>query len=331
VNSLLMKVIYIWKCFPDCILKIFKVFLPWAPEGLEHYPFRSAEKAFEPWEVPVCGNYADQIVTPTICFCFLFFASPYTHKVFFGMLTWSAFEYIFFRYMHLRYHKSCTYTTSRLDTFSNFLWGVPLSVIASACSQWGFRAGVIGHGLRLYQKTLCNCGVFMASLILWVAAYHFLVDPFGVEETADKDQDMTVEELSAETVYTWFNVNTPFALKCKYYWKDKEGKDIESRRKGHPIACGVDENQVRFFEVGKEGLFLPPDRYKLVHKLPPDFMEFETWFEALLRIMDRVARACNCKTDRSSSGREVTTRSEEELEIGLLGDSTAVSSGGLRE
>jgi len=311
-----MKVIYVWKCFPECILKIFKVFLPWAPPGLDYYPVRSAEKAFEPWEVPICGNYADQIVTPTICFLFLFFVSPYTHKVFLGMFLWAVFEYFYFRYMHLRYHKTCFYTTSRLDSFNNFMWGAPLSVIAAACCHWGFRSERLGADWSPYFKVMSYFLVSSASFILWCICYRVVVNPFHVVDSDDEQQTRTVEELSTETVYTWFNCNTPFVLKCKYYFQDKEGKDLDSRLRGHPIACGEDPSQVRFFEVGKQGLFAKPERQKLVLKLENDFMEFETWFEKMLDFMDVLARTGRCDLERKSTRAVTSTPSD--FEMGLL-------------
>ncbi|CAE8581560.1 unnamed protein product, partial [Polarella glacialis] len=38
VNSLLMKIIYVWRCFPEFVLQILKVFLPFAPASLTVYP-----------------------------------------------------------------------------------------------------------------------------------------------------------------------------------------------------------------------------------------------------------------------------------------------------
>jgi len=296
-----MKMIYIWRALPDCLLKVLKLFLPWAPPTLEHLPFRSAEKAFEPWEVAICGNYADQIVTPTICFCFLFFLSPQTPTVFLGMLLWAAFEYIYFRYMHLRYCKACFYTTSRLDSFNNFLWGLPLSVIASAWCLWALRSEriAVGWGATAKLALLFLAGV--ASLLLWLVSYKLLVDPFNVADVAEEHPEKTVLELSRETVYTWFNCNAPFVLKCKYFFQDEQGNCLQDRLDGHPIACGEVATQVRFFEIGKQGLFAKPDRYNLAVLPDHSGLEFETWFEKVLHIFDVVASSCRCGRSRKST------------------------------
>uniref|UniRef100_A0A7S4RBT7 CSC1/OSCA1-like cytosolic domain-containing protein n=1 Tax=Alexandrium monilatum TaxID=311494 RepID=A0A7S4RBT7_9DINO len=285
-NSFLMKLIYVWSCLPQCLLKVLKVFLPWAPPGLEHYPFRSAEKAFEPAEVSISGNYADQIVTPTVCFSMLFFLSPFVWRAFLGMLLWSIFEYCYFRWLHLRFCKVCYYTTHRLDCFANFLWGMPLSVVAAACCHWGLRAQVFAVGWPFWAKLLLVVATFLTSAGLWLLCYRFIVNPLQDQDADEWNHSKTVEELSCETVYSWLNCNPPYVLKCKYYFQDEKGADIPARRKGHPLACGEDPEEVRFFEIGKQYLFLKPERQALVYKGGvTDPLEFETYFEAVLAVM----------------------------------------------
>jgi len=67
---------------------------------------------------------------------------------------------------------------------------------------------------------------------------------------------------------------------------NSEDLSCESRaRGGHPLACGEDSRQVRFFQVGKEYLFVRPERQHLVHKNLVDSMEFETYLEYMLRVI----------------------------------------------
>jgi len=300
VNTLLMKIIYVWQCLPTCLLRAIKIFLPYAPEDVDFLPFRSAEKAFEPWEVAICGNYADHIVTPSICFFFLFFCSPYVYKAFLGMLLWALFECIFFRYMHLRYCKCCFYTTNRLDTFSNFLWGIPVSVIAAACCHWAFKSGRLPASLHSGVKLAVLFGVFFASWALYAGCYQLLIQPWVERDAVEDNLEVPIEDLKKETVYSWFNCNPVYVLKCKYFFQDKDGKDLPDRRKGHPLACGEDSSQVRFFEIGRQHLFIKPERQRLVHVHENDITEFETWFELVVRLFGLLADPLGRKAAREA-------------------------------
>jgi len=60
-------------------------------------------------------------------------------------------------------------------------------------------------------------------------------------------------------------------------------------RGGHPLACGEDDRQVRFFQVGKEYLFVRPQRQSLVERDLVSILEFETYIELVLRILGTFA------------------------------------------
>ncbi|CAK0789877.1 unnamed protein product [Prorocentrum cordatum] len=67
-NQALAKVLYVWKCLPDCILRVLVKILPYSPGSIDHWPFRNAEKLASPWQMPITGDFADIVVIPTLCF-----------------------------------------------------------------------------------------------------------------------------------------------------------------------------------------------------------------------------------------------------------------------
>uniref|UniRef100_A0A7S2MW23 C2 domain-containing protein n=1 Tax=Zooxanthella nutricula TaxID=1333877 RepID=A0A7S2MW23_9DINO len=215
-NTILMKTIYVWRCLPDSMLNTLKVFLPWAPESLERYPFRRAERGFEPMEIGISWDYTASIVNPTVCFTMLFFVSHYVWHTFLMMFLWTCFYYCFCRYQHLRFCKACYYTSNCLDTTVNFLWGVPLSVVAAAWCAWGLRSGQLAAGATVEQKFALVAASFFGSAGLWVLAYRGLLDPYR-QRDAEELKDATFDTVKADTLYTWFNCNPVYVLKSEYY------------------------------------------------------------------------------------------------------------------
>mmetsp|Transcript_30165 Transcript_30165/g.76626 ORF Transcript_30165/g.76626 Transcript_30165/m.76626 type:complete len:472 (-) Transcript_30165:82-1497(-) len=283
-NGFLMKLIYVWKCLPEPLLKILKVFLPWAPEDLTTYHARNAEKGFEPMEVGIGWDYSANIVNPTVCFCMLFFVSPYVWRMFAMMLGWAVFYYCFCRYQHLRFCKTCYYTTNRLDSMVNLMWGVPLSVVAAAWCSWGFRSGAFGEDFSVAARFALCAAAFFASCLLWVLSYYYFVQPW-TDKDANEEARITYEDVKADTLYSWFNCNPVYVLKCAYYFLDEHGEANEERRNHHPIACGEDPRQVRFYEVGKEYLFVTADKQAFVESDLHDNLEIETHLERALAVI----------------------------------------------
>jgi len=286
ITTLFSKVIFVWRCFPECLLKILKVFLPWSPATLNHYPTRSAEKGLEPWEIPICGNYADHIVTPSLCFFMLFFLSPFSCRVLKGMMYWALFMYIYFRWMHLRYHKTCYYTSHRLEMGFQYVWGIPLSVLAAACCCWALRANLICQNPDIppLVKIALICLTFSVSALIWVTVLHFAIRPWQRGEAIDQNRSLTYEQVQEDSIYSWLNCNPVFVLKCRYYFQETDGIPISDRVDGHPLSVGKEE-QVLFFEVGKQFLFLTKkQREYLFAKNVVNSLEFETWYEYILSL-----------------------------------------------
>lgn len=170
-------------------------------------------------EIGISWDYTSMIVTPTVCFCMLFFVSPYVWQTFAMMFASYIFYFCFCRYQHFRLCKTCYYTTNRLDTMANFLWGIPLSVIAAAWCVWGLRSGHLAPDASVPAKLGLVGGAFLSSLLLWVLTYWRLLDPW-TQRDANEGGNATFDEVKADLLYSWFNCNPVFMLKCEFYWQD---------------------------------------------------------------------------------------------------------------
>jgi len=303
-NNFLAKVIYVWRAMPWPVLKVLRVVLPWAPDDLGHYPHWRAERALEPMEIQI-GDYANLIVIPSVCMTSLFAMSPYTSRIFKWMLVWAAVYYFFLRYLHLRFCKKCYYTSNNVDNCVNILWGIPLSIVAAAWCQWGCRAEILFPSLRYETKFAMVCLTFGASFGIWTAAYLFGVKPWRDDLMMPEEEELNVLEVKENLFYSWFNCNPVFVLKCAFLWHDDEGNEVASKRKQHPIACGEDPTKVRFYQIGKEYLFLKPERQHLAFPAhwnkgwPGGALEFETYLEmALDAVTDLFAKLCKPRETR---------------------------------
>lgn len=296
VTTLFSKVIYVWRCLPRCLLKIIKAFLAWAPESVDHYPAASAEKGLEPWEVPICGNYADFIVTPCLCFFMLFFLSPYSYRIMKGMMYWAVFMYIYFRWMHLRYHKTCYYHSPRLDVGFQYAWGIPLSVVAAASCAWALRAGMLIPNADAIAKVALICFVFLVSCLVWAITLTVCFRPWTRLDVVDDRKDTTFEQVQEHSIYSWLNCNPVFVLKCRYYFQDAEGREIKERSRGHPLSIAGDGQDVTFYQIGKQYLFLTKDQRRMLFtKALTNGLEFETWYEYILSLLGSFASDRNDK------------------------------------
>jgi hypothetical protein len=285
----LQKLIYVWRCLPDPLLRFLQAILPYKPETLEHLPFRNAEKAVDPWEIPVMGDYADWVTVPFLCFTTLMFMSSFVWKLFGLMFCWVVFQYFYFRYTHLRYHRINFYSTNRLQVVAMYSWGLALSVVAIQIPLWGFRADYFGEDWPVEAKFALLIVTFASSCALWAVLYWLTAQPWISSRPKEENTEQTFNQTEMRCVYSWLNTNPVYVLKCKYYYYDERGQEIAgdnknkdgnmTRRGTHPIASGEDDEEVRFFEVGKEYLFIRPERQHLLGHNMADFMEPEYWID----------------------------------------------------
>jgi len=312
--QLLMKILYVWRCLPDAVLNVLKAFLPYKPETLEHYPFRNAEKGVDPWEIPFFSDYADWVVLPSVCFLNLMFMSTFVWRAFRLLTIWAVFIYFYFRYMHLRYHRINFYSTNRLNNIGMYTWGLALSSLAVQIPLWGFRAGYLPQDWLTWEKMQLLILAFIVSFGLWTVSYHFLIQPWVRQDVKEENNNWTVQEVKMKFVYSWLNTNPVFVLKCRYFFQDIDGKDTGRRGEKehrHPIACGEDEDEVRFFEVGKEYLFIRPERQHLLKRSLKDFMEPEYWIDRASWRFGQCAQMC--RTEMNSKRRELTESAYKQL------------------
>jgi hypothetical protein len=268
-------------------LKVLLAILPWNSGSIERYPFRNAEKLADPWEIPVMGDYADFVAVPTTCFFMLSFAtdSDSAWRIFGLMFGWTMFMYFYLRFTHLRFHRVNFYTTSTLNSVGMLLWGIPLSVIALQIPFWVKRSYEPVPWIHGPPLLMPECiATFFLSLGAWMFCFTQIVRPFDVQDEAEKN-DATVVETKMKKVYDWLNCNPVYALKCRYFFQDAEGRDIPERRKDHPIACGQNPTRVVYFEVGKEYLFVRASRQFMVGVHVANFLEPEFWTDLMV---DRV-------------------------------------------
>jgi len=121
--------------------------------------------------------------------------------------------------------------------------------------------------------------------VLWLSAYRLIVCTWSRTRVQDvqlsPSKGKTVQEVKMDFVYSWLNTNPAYTLKCKYVFQDSRGQGT-ARQKGHPLASGDDEDVVRFFEVGKQYLFLRPERLHLLEPSISDCLEPEYWVDKLI-------------------------------------------------
>jgi len=278
-NLFLMRLIYVWGCFPKWLLKVLKVFLPFAPESLNDYNDRNAEKGLEPMEIGLPWDYAANIILPSICFSMLFFLSPFVWKAFAALFMWACFYYCWCRYVHFRVMRACHYSTHRLDVMVNYAWGFPLSIIAAAWCLWGIRIAQCStcpladnqyfsswHSFAAFWVGLS----FFLSLFTWICCYKWFVDPLKTK-SAEEDDCLTLEQAQKKTLHTWFNCNPVFALKSAFFLCDEQGQfanpELKEKWRDHPLSSGAHPMEIRFFEFGREFLLLrPEERHELMEK-----------------------------------------------------------------
>lgn len=283
-NTLLMKMIYVWGCWPRPLLRIFKLFLPWAPKSLDHYPARNAEKGLEPPEVGLGWDYQAIIVFPSICFLQLYFISPYVNKTFCDLLLWSLFYYGYCRYMHLRFNKAAYFSSDSINTHVTMAWGLPLSVLAGVVAAWALRAGHLG-GYENCPRAVISSS-FFCSLALWLSAYLGFVRPFSKRDLIVNDRPwQTFDAVKKHNLPTWFNCNPVYMLKCEFFYECAPHHTMFTHyysMHDHGQLKQTMKSMVIPYEVGKERLFYPAPVQEALMDAQYGALEFETYFEFFL-------------------------------------------------
>ncbi|CAE8597104.1 unnamed protein product, partial [Polarella glacialis] len=278
-NMLLARIIYVWKCLPDCLLKVLKLILPWAPSDIDFYPRFNAEMALQSNRIGLEYDCAVWITNTTIGFLLMLCVSTYVRDLFRALLIWSVIYYFYCRFMHFRVSSMRYYTSTNLETWMMFYWGVPLSTLAAVAFVWGLRAGIVLPGEVWQVKLGVLMAVFASSLFLWLASYQWLVRPFEHKIAVEANQGITVDEVSLRKIYSWYNCNPVFALKCAYFYEEKH-LDHPTTIPVKAVVEGAKRGPVcHYFQIGKQYLFFKKEHQNLIRKAPDNSLEFETWLE----------------------------------------------------
>jgi len=225
-NYFLAKIIYIWSCFPKYINDILTLLLPGNPRTDEALDSRMAEIIMEPREVALAWDYANIVITPSVCFLSLFFLSPRTSLYFEVLFLWVIFAYVFHRFIRIRFLKMQIHSSAKLDAWAMRLWGLPLSIVSAAGSFWGANLGY----LKMWMVPIAS----FITLLVYLFGLMFI----DVERDhyygglVDEDYWKARERLR----YDWFNTNPVHVLKSR----DRERvRDIpEATRSPVPFMYG---------------------------------------------------------------------------------------------
>lgn len=223
-NFLLLIIVFVCDCLPFGIASMLTCLIPYNPEpsrgtGPSRITARQAELIFQPRELALAWDYASYLVMPTVCFSALFLLSPGMWRIFPVMLAWVVFMYSFHRFVTLHICKKQMHASANLVILAEFLWGVPLSVVAAAWAFWGYRLGV--HGPELVPITAA------ASLLV----YFFGMQLLGVLESEDLygEEDDEYERVQKRLQFSWFNCNPVHLLKSVYCKEHLGGGHAEAR------------------------------------------------------------------------------------------------------
>ncbi|CAE7880300.1 SCN10A [Symbiodinium sp. KB8] len=297
--TLVAKIIYVWKCLPDLLLKLLKLLLPWAPDNLKEYDRRSAEMGFRAGQIGLPWDYSNLILNPLLVFFTFFFVSMNSWTESAGLVAWAVFFFGYSRFMHLRVQSVGFYSTHKLDWNVWIVWGAALSTVATCAVAWEFRSGAVLKGAPLWQKWAILFATYAAGCLLWVGCL-VILHPGSMEKGPDaRDGDFL--NCKKDWIFSWFNCNPVFTVKCLHYLpkllQDSEvAQDASAILDkascwGHPIACGDDPNEVRYYSPGKEYLHFGPEKQKKIQELDlHDWLEFESYLEALAHVADLCRR-----------------------------------------
>ncbi|CAE7858159.1 gpmB [Symbiodinium microadriaticum] len=296
--NLVAKIIYVWKCLPEKLLFLLKALLPWSPDNVDKYERRNAENGMVAGQIGLPWDYSNLILNPLSVFFTFFFVSTNSSTESAYLVAWAVFFFMYSRFMHLRVQSVAFHSTHKLDRSVWMVWGcVPLALIGTCAMTWVFRAGLVLRGAPLWQKVLLMLVTYALSCLVWVLSLRALY-PLLKEDSPDVIEG-DFKDCKREWIFSWFNCNPVFTLKCLYYLpkflQDAElGKVKEKLLKkkdiwGHPIACGDDEDVVRYFKPGKEFLHFSPEKQKSIREGDfQDWLEFETYLAHINRLAEQV-------------------------------------------
>lgn len=274
LNNLWAKMIYVWKCLPDPGLEFLKLLLPYSPPTLDKYGIFNAEKGLQAPAIGLPWDYSSLLLNPFLVFISFFMISQNCFKLCCYLALACIFNYIWSKFMHLRVQSVTFYSTGKLDRVVLLTWGGPLSMLAACAFAWLIRSGAVMHPYPLVVRWSAVIFLYVFCVLLWVGVVLVLNPQKTKKPNITSDTHCTFKEAKDNWIFSWFNCNPMYTLKCLYVLK------LSDMPWDNPLASGSDPAEVRFYRPGKEYLHLTPKNYKkAVAGDLDDPLEFETWFE----------------------------------------------------
>lgn len=272
--NLWAKMIYIWKCLPDPGLQFIKLLLPNAPESLDKYGISNAEKAMRAPQIGLPWDYSALILNPFLVFISMCMISENSFKLCAFLALACIFNYLWSKFMHLRVQSVNFYSTGKLDRVVLLAWGGPLSVLGCCSFVWLIRSGHVLNGSPLVVRWGAVFFLYVFACLVWVVVMLMLHPNKPKKDNIESDTPCTFQECKDNWIFSWFNCNPMYALKCLYVIKYRETVW------DHPWASGSEPTEVRFYSPGREYLHLSVKNFKKAMEGDiSDALEFETWFE----------------------------------------------------
>jgi len=158
---------------------------------------RAAEKKLEPFELGLANDYAGHIIQPLQCSLILFFGYAEVWTAFLWLAIWSFCSLAFQRWLHLRLVKKSYFSTNRLDTLVQYVWGMPLSTVLAASAFWTAR-------LRGWPMIVVPV-VWIIGWILWCLSLKRFIKPLRLAPISK--QQPSYDEVRRLRFYSWENCN----------------------------------------------------------------------------------------------------------------------------
>eukprot|EP00931_Biecheleriopsis_adriatica_P030308 TRINITY_DN17876_c0_g1_i1.p1 TRINITY_DN17876_c0_g1~~TRINITY_DN17876_c0_g1_i1.p1 ORF type:complete len:436 (+),score=58.21 TRINITY_DN17876_c0_g1_i1:220-1527(+) len=312
VNALLQKVIYYWRCAPDCLLHVLRGVLPWAPGNIDKYSRLRAEKGFRANPIGLAWDAVNLLTNPSVGFFTIGFVSPYTSKLFLALVAWTVFFYIFNRFVHLRVASISLHSSSHLHAEFLYQWAMPMGILGTACCRCGIRSGVVLQSAPLGLKICALLLTYILSSCLWAVALKFLVNP-GEEEkhSVNFSHKVTVDDVEKRLIHSWYNCNPILVLKAQYCW---ERSKLGAQSVAHPRP--LEANGVcLLYQHGKEYVYMTKHMQEIVNNHAYSTFEFESWCELLFLGLSQMESLCQRRArvalDESGSGSSSEDQEEE--------------------
>lgn len=213
---------------------------------------KEAEEGMLPPVMQTEFDYANSICISGTAFVML--ALPGIQPVYTSwiLVCWVIMSYATLKYCHLRCNKITEYTSCLLDDCATFLWGVPLSILATVAIHWADKAWSWELPVAAYVMSFLIVFILYCVLVGLVLQF---TDPNDHGGTDDYMQ--SVRRLR----YDYFNTNPVHVLKTLYLKEYGPPLVYFQRGKAHlqkPRKDTLSSSRLELYEMDSK--FCPPER-----------------------------------------------------------------------